>query len=92
MATETALRSLKHSTTVCGTNLFGGPQTPMVINFDQPLSRTELARSLGVSRVTLWRLEKAGRLPAAQRINGRRSEVPPETQMLAADLIAGSRA
>lgn len=64
----------------------------MQIAFDKNLSRTELARALGIGRVTLWRLQRDGLLPAPARVNGQRVEYTPELQMIAADLVAGSRA
>ena len=57
--------------------------------YEQPLCRSELARALGVGRVTLWRYEKAGLIPPPVAVNSRRSEFPVESQMIAADLVAG---
>lgn len=63
-----------------------------MLTYDKPLTRSALARALGVSRVTLWNYEKAGRLPAPAIVNSRRSEFPPEAQMIAHDLVAGAMA
>lgn len=49
-----------------------------------PITRTELAERLGVSRVTLWAWERAKLIPAAERINGRRVEFSAASTMVAA--------
>jgi predicted DNA-binding transcriptional regulator AlpA len=60
--------------------------------FDKPLTRSELARALGTTRQTLWNMQRRGELPAPTQVHPTRSEFSPSAQMIAADLIAGSRA
>jgi hypothetical protein len=48
------------------------------INMDGK-TRAELARELQIGRVSLWRWEKAGAIPAATPVSGNRSIYPPET-------------
>jgi predicted site-specific integrase-resolvase len=63
-----------------------------MITYDTNLTRSELARELGVDRSTLWRYQRAGRLPAPTFVNGKRSEFSPDSRMIAADLVAGALA
>lgn len=42
------------------------------------VTRSELARAIGVDRATLWRWEASGLIPAAERINQTRSGYSPE--------------
>ena len=58
-----------------------------MLNFTSNLTRSELAGALGVSRITLWRLERAGRIPAGVRVNPTRTEFAPAAQMAIADLL-----
>ena len=58
-----------------------------MLNFEEPVSRSELARALNVGRVTLMRWERAKLLPPAQRVSGNRSLFSPEAQMVAANLV-----
>jgi hypothetical protein len=63
-----------------------------MLTFDEPMGRSELARALGTTRQNLWNQEQAGRLPPPDVQVGRRMKFGPAAQMLAADLVAGSRA
>jgi len=58
-----------------------------MIDFTHNLTRSELADSLGVHRITLWRLERAGRIPAGTRVNPTRTEFTPAAQMVIADVL-----
>lgn len=58
-----------------------------MLTFEKPLSRSELARELGIGRVTLWTWERAGRIPAPVRVRGNRSEFSPAAQMAAAAIV-----
>jgi len=58
-----------------------------MLDFSKNLTRSELADSLGVNRVTIWRLERAGRIPAGVRVNPTRTEFTPAAQMAIADLL-----
>jgi predicted site-specific integrase-resolvase len=58
-----------------------------LLSFEQPLSRSELARALDISRVTLLRYERQGLIPAADRVAPNRSIFWPEAQMIAANLV-----
>lgn len=40
--------------------------------------RSDLARELGIGRVTLWRYERDGAIPAPERINRTCVEYTPE--------------
>jgi hypothetical protein len=42
------------------------------------VTRSQLARDIGVDRATLWRWEASGQIPAAERINQTRSGYTPE--------------
>lgn len=58
-----------------------------MLTFEEPLSRSELARKLNVSRISLLRYEQQGLLPAPQRVAPNRSLFSPEAQILAAALV-----
>jgi DNA-binding XRE family transcriptional regulator len=58
-----------------------------MLDFERNLTRSELADSLGVSRITLWRLERDGRIPAGTRVNPTRTEFTPAAQMAIADIL-----
>ena len=58
-----------------------------MLDFADNLTRSELADRLGVSRVTIWRLERAGRVPAGIRVNPTRTEFTPAAQMAIADAL-----
>ena len=52
----------------------------MVIT-SHPINRSELARAIGVDRITVWAWERAGKIPAARRVSGKRSEYSPADQL-----------
>jgi DNA-binding XRE family transcriptional regulator len=58
-----------------------------MLSFSDNLTRSELANALGVSRVTIWRLERDGRIPAGIRVNPTRTEFTPAAQMAIADVL-----
>jgi DNA-binding XRE family transcriptional regulator len=58
-----------------------------MLSFTENLSRSELADALGVNRITLWRLERAGKIPAGVRVNPTRTEFTPAAQMAIADAL-----
>lgn len=58
-----------------------------MLTFEKPLSRSELARALGVGRVTLWNWEKSGKIPAPVRVSRNRSEFGLAAQMAAAAIV-----
>jgi transcriptional regulator with XRE-family HTH domain len=58
-----------------------------MLSFTENLSRSELADALGVNRITLWRLERAGKIPAGVRVNATRTEFTPAAQMAIADAL-----
>lgn len=58
-----------------------------MLSFSDNLTRSELANALGVSRVTIWRLERDGRIPAGIRVNPTRTEFNPAAQMAIADVL-----
>jgi transcriptional regulator with XRE-family HTH domain len=58
-----------------------------MLTFSENLTRSELADELGVNRITLWRLEKAGRIPVGVRVNRTRTEFTPAAQMVIADML-----
>ena len=62
------------------------------MTFESPITRSDLARALGCSRMTLWTYQRKGLLPAPTRINRRRSEFSPAAAMRAADLVEAARA
>lgn len=57
-----------------------------MLTFDYPVSRSDLARALGISRISLLRYEAQGLIPPAQRVSGS-SLCSPEAQMAAAALV-----
>lgn len=62
-----------------------------MLTFDKPLSRSELARGLGVNRGTLRAWERSGRIPAADRVSGSRSEFSPAAQLIAASIVEAAQ-
>lgn len=54
-----------------------------MLDFKEPISRTDLAKALGVSRVTLWNWERANLIPSPLTINGRRVEFSTTAAMVA---------
>jgi DNA-binding XRE family transcriptional regulator len=58
-----------------------------MLSFSDNLTRSELADALGVSRVTIWRLERDGRIPAGVRVSPSRTIFTPADQMAIADLL-----
>jgi predicted DNA-binding transcriptional regulator AlpA len=58
-----------------------------MLSFESPMSRSELARALGVGRTTLWRYEREGKIPPSERISANRSVLAPAAQMAAAALV-----
>lgn len=44
---------------------------PSPLGDDQFLRLTEVAKAMGVSQLTLWRLRRAGRFPTADAVIGR---------------------
>lgn len=58
-----------------------------MLNFSKNLSRSELADAIGVGRVTIWRAERAGRIPAGVRVSPNRTEFTPAAQMVIADVL-----
>lgn len=58
-----------------------------MLTFTENLSRSELADALGINRITLWRLERAGKIPAGVRVNPTRTEFTPAAQMAIADSL-----
>jgi DNA-binding XRE family transcriptional regulator len=58
-----------------------------MLNFARNVTRSELADALGVSRITIWRLERDGRIPAGIRVNPTRTEFTPAAQMVIADVL-----
>lgn len=55
--------------------------------FEKPVSRSELARLLSIDRVTLWNWQRAGRIPAPERVARNRSEFSLAAQMAAAAIV-----
>lgn len=62
-----------------------------MLTFEKPVSRSELARALGVDRVTLWDWECEGRIPAGVRVSGNRTEFGIAAQMAAASIVEAAR-
>ena len=65
-----------------------------MLSFSENLTRSALADALGVNRITIWRLERTGRVPAGIRVNPTRTEFTPAAQMAIADVLrqpAGER-
>lgn len=56
------------------------------------MSRAELARHIGVTRMTLYNWEKAGLIPAGVRIAARRTEFSPAAVAAAEALARGMAA
>jgi DNA-binding transcriptional MerR regulator len=54
----------------------------------EPLSVSELAEEIGVSRVTLWSWTKAGLVPEPRRQAGKRAEYDAPAVMVARALAA----
>jgi DNA-binding transcriptional MerR regulator len=58
------------------------------------MTRSELARHLGVSRVTIWNYERRGLIPTPQRVSGNRTIfglaaiMAAESAVLASKVIA----
>lgn len=57
------------------------------MNTEHSPTRSALARRLGVSRTTIWNYEKAGLIPAPERVSGNRSAFSPVAVMLATSLV-----
>lgn len=62
-----------------------------MLTFEAPVTRSELARRLGVDRTTLWAWQQAGKIPAPVRVSPTRSEFDPAAQMLIAAQVEASR-
>jgi DNA-binding transcriptional MerR regulator len=58
-----------------------------MLTFEEPVSRSELARALDIGRVTLMRWEQAGLIPPAERVSGNRSMFSPIAQRRVAALV-----
>lgn len=58
-----------------------------MMTFENPLSRSELARALGVDRARLWEWERSGLIPAGVRVRGNRTEFSPTAQMAAVAVL-----
>ena len=56
------------------------------------MNRSQLARHVGVDRVTILNWERAGIIPAGQRISRRRTIFSPTAVAIAEILAAGARA
>lgn len=52
-----------------------------MLDFQQPVTRSELARALGVGRATLWRWERDGIIPVPDRPTSNQSLFSPAAQM-----------
>jgi DNA-binding transcriptional MerR regulator len=55
------------------------------------MSRSQLARHVGVTRITIWNWERTGMLPAGERVSGARTIFGPNA-IAAAELLAGAGA
>ena len=42
---------------------------------------------MGINRVTLWRMERAGRIPSGTRVHPTRTEYTPAQQMAIASML-----
>ena len=62
-----------------------------MLTFESPMSRSELARALQVDRVTLFRMEREGHIPAGVRVSGNRTEFGIAAQMAAANIVEARR-
>lgn len=58
-----------------------------MLSFSENLTRSALADALGVNRITIWRLERSGRIPPGIRVNPTRTEFTPVAQMAIADVL-----
>ncbi|WP_181337534.1 hypothetical protein [Hyphomicrobium methylovorum] len=56
------------------------------------MNRSQLARHIGVDRVTIYNWERAGMLPAGERISPRRTIFSPAAIIAAETLMQGARA
>ena len=54
------------------------------------MNRSQLARHIGVDRVTIWEWERAGLIPAGERVSARRTIFSPDAIAAATALAAGS--
>lgn len=54
-------------------------------------TRAELARELSIGRVSLWRWEKAGVIPAAMPVSANRSIYPPAAQLAIRNFVEAQR-
>jgi DNA-binding transcriptional MerR regulator len=55
------------------------------------LTRAAFARQLKIGRSTLYRLERAGVIPSAERASGNRSYFSPAAQAIVRNLVEASR-
>lgn len=55
------------------------------------MSRSELARNLGVGRVTLWRYEQAGLIPAPHRISRTQADYSPASVVAIRSFLEAAR-
>lgn len=62
-----------------------------MLTFDKPVTRSELARALGIDRGTIWNWQRAGLIPAPERVSGNRSLFAPADQMLIAAQVEASQ-
>lgn len=62
-----------------------------MLNYASSITRSELARALGIGRTTVYRWERRGLIPAPDRISGNRSLFAPAAQMAAAALAEAAR-
>lgn len=58
-----------------------------MLKFDEPMTRSELARALQIDRTTLWQWQRKGLIPAPDRVSGNRSMFSPLAQRRAAALV-----
>lgn len=56
------------------------------------MTRSELARHLGVSRVTIWNYERRGIIPAPERVSGNRTIFGAAAVMAAESAVLASKA
>ena len=62
-----------------------------MLTLDKDLTRSELARVLGVDRTTLWNWQQAGVIPAPERVSRTRSIYSPAAQIEIAARVEASR-
>lgn len=62
-----------------------------MLNYAEPVTRSELARALGVGRATVYRWERDGLIPPPERVSGNRSLFSPAAQMAAAARVEAAR-